>query len=355
MSAALALLILASLLAPSGAAQGVAAARAAAQGVDEQRVANERAVVERHVVAMGTSLLLEVTAADRATALAASEAAVRAVEQAEQRLSSWRDDAEVARLASVRPGDAVPASAALCADLRRALDWRAATGGAFDPDVGDLVALYDLRGAGRWPSEGEVRAALARRGPARLAVLERALRKLGDVQLDAGAFGKGAGLDAAAAAALARGARAAAFDFGGQLHLVGDVAARDVEVPDPRDRGRCVARVRVARGAVATTSNSERARVVDGRALGHVLDPRTGRPAAEFGAVTVFASSALDADCLSTACYVLGPERAIALAERTCGVEVLVLQVTDEGGLLARASSGLRGRVRAQCTDLHIQ
>ena len=53
--------------------------------------------VERRLVALGTWLELEVDAPDRAQALAASEAAVRAIEAVEACLSTWREDSELAQ------------------------------------------------------------------------------------------------------------------------------------------------------------------------------------------------------------------------------------------------------------------
>ena len=54
--------------------------------------------VERRLGLMGTTLDLTVEALDRATALDASEKAVAALEAAEARLSTWREDGELARL-----------------------------------------------------------------------------------------------------------------------------------------------------------------------------------------------------------------------------------------------------------------
>ncbi|MCK5941764.1 MAG: FAD:protein FMN transferase, partial [Planctomycetes bacterium] len=312
--------------------------------------------VQRLVVAMGTSLHLDVEAADRAAALQASEAAVRAIEVVEQRLSTWRDDSEMARLHAAPPGQPFAASAALRADLLAARRWRDATGGAFDPAIGALIAAYDLRGDGRWPSSAELDAARAACGLQHLRVVDAGVVRDADVVLDAGAFGKGAALDAAGRAALASGATAARFDFGGQLLFVGAARPRTVELADPRDRQRPALRLRIDGGSVATTGNGERRRVVDGRALGHVLDPRRGEPCADFGTVAVWARDALAADCLSTACFVLGPDRALAFVERTDGVEIAVLTTTDGSPhLTARVSSGLRDRVTALQPELDIR
>ena len=52
--------------------------------------------------------------------------------------------------------------------------------------------------------------------------------------------------------------------------------------------------------------------MVDGRAYGHIIDPRTGEPALGPASVTVLAPTAAAADALSTAFYLLGPEAAAA-------------------------------------------
>jgi thiamine biosynthesis lipoprotein len=78
--------------------------------------------------------------------------------------------------------------------------------------------------------------------------------------------------------------------------------------------------------------------------IGHLLDPRTGYPAPDFGSATVVAPSGLTADILSTAFFVLGPEKGLALSEtlRRRGFENRALfLVVAEGRVKALASPGL--------------
>ena len=104
--------------------------------------------VERRVMLMGTSLEIAVEAADRAAGLAASERAVAALEAAEARLSTWRDDTELARLNRAPVGEPAALSPALARDLAAARRCWQETEGAFDPGVGALVRAWGLRTGG---------------------------------------------------------------------------------------------------------------------------------------------------------------------------------------------------------------
>jgi thiamine biosynthesis lipoprotein ApbE len=91
---------------------------------------------------------------------------------------------------------------------------------------------------------------------------------------------------------------------------------RDVSVADPANRGRAAASLSLTDASLSTSGNSERGLTVRGRRVGHLLNPRTGRPATDFGSATAIAPSGLVADILSTAFFVLGPEQGLALSER---------------------------------------
>jgi thiamine biosynthesis lipoprotein len=293
--------------------------------------------IERRVMLMGTSLDIEVEAASRELGLAASERAIKALEASEARLSTWRDDSELARLNQAPPGEPRVLSPALAGELGSARHCWEETERAFDPGVGALVRAWGLRTGGRRPSDEERRAALAssiedlRLEPGGVAVRERP-----ELVLEEGAFGKGAGLGDAMAALADAGVSRASLDLGGQVAVLG--SGWTVPVADPRRRDRAVVALAVDGGSVSTSGNSEHP--------GHILDPRTGEPAPDFGSLTVWTADPLRADCLSTGLYVLGPDRALEWTAAHPGVEVLVLR--PEGDRLrALASPGLKGRLKA--------
>ncbi len=306
-------------------------------------------LVERRLAAMGTGFDLAIEAPTRAEALSASEAAVSALESVERRLSTWREDSELAALNRSAVGRTRELSPELARELATALDWARATQGAFDPAVGGLVRAWDLRGPGRIPTEDERRGAIVPGGIAAALALDatRAVRLDERLCLEEGGFGKGAGLDAALLALESTTAVRATLDLGGQVAWfrrsppAGAGATEPLEIADPRDRARAIAALRTARVSAATSGNSEHARVVDGRRIGHLLDPRTGESAPDFGSVTVLADRALDADCLSTGLFVLGPERALQFAASHPEIDVVVVEVRGDGGLRLRASAGV--------------
>jgi thiamine biosynthesis lipoprotein len=361
--------------------------------------------VERVAPMMGTVLELLVEAPDRRRALEASERAIRALEAAEARLSTWREDSELSRLNRAPVGEPVGLSPELGAELGAAMRCSRETRGAFDPGIGALLDAWGARTGGRLPSEAEVAGARAGGGIAALAlergavfpislrmrrgtgrtggsgvtepwpyVVEPETGRLGaayrspegpavgaaragaaggvwatrlhpGLRLEEGAWGKGAGLDRAVEA-LAAGDRPvrALLNLGGQVSVAGEGPAWEVEVADPGRRDRPVLKLSVSAGSIATSGGGERGLSVDGERLSHIFDPRTGRPAPDFGTLTVVAPDGLTADCLSTGLYVLGPQAALAWAAERPGIEVLTLEPRGEG-LLARMTAGLAGRV----------
>jgi len=324
-------------------------------GVASEHETDMKKVI-RSVHAMGTRLTLEVSAPDRAMALAASEAALDAVEAAEARLSTWRGGSELDRLNRAAVGEWVVISPKLAREFAIALEWAVQTDGAFDPVVGSLVAAWDLRGDGAIPGEQQLADLRATTGHQLFEFEDRRVRRLkAGAIIDEGGFGKGAGLRDAVAVAIEAGAGCLSIDFGGQLVMTPDCGPVTVLVADPRDRTAGVAEILVHGGSVATSGNSERELEVDGRRIGHVLDPRNGRPVPDWGAVTVLARDPLDADCLATALFVMGPDDGLRWLEDVEGIEAVFVVVVPGGVVDLRATSGIDmrrcGRLTPASTD----
>ena len=324
---------------------------AASRRLPAQRASGAAAVVERRVAAMGTLLSLSLEAGSREEGLAASEAAVEAVVRAEALLSTWRPGGPLDRLNGEPPGEDLEIGSEVAGVLERVLDLARRTDRAFDPTVLPLVRAWDIRGRGRVPTEEDLARASAATGPDlfRCDPVRGTARRLDPgAAIDEGAWGKGWALDLAGDVLRARGVPHATLDLGGQVLTLGRARIR---VADPRDRSRPVAALEISGGSVSTSGDSERSLVTGGRRIGHLLDPRTGRPARDFGSATVLAPTGLVADVLSTALFVAGPERGPALSERLRreGIEHRFLfLVVGEGRLKAVASTDLEFELQEQ-------
>ncbi len=275
---------------------------------------------------MGTNLEITIHAQTRLQALQASEAVVRSIEASEERLSTWIDHSE---LSAVNRGES--AGGLLATELQAAADWSLRTKGAFEPRAGALIRTWDLRGAGRFPSPAERRKAAA----------DRSL-------WEEGGFGKGAALDQALVELTPHQVDQAVLNLGGQV-AVQKGTTTTIQISHPIHRDQIVGEFSIDFGSVATSGNSERGLQVQGQRIGHLIDPRSGEPAADFGSVTVWAPSALAADCLSTALFVMGPNAAMNWAKQNPSIEVLILIVTPTG-LQLRATPKLESRLHSSMT-----
>jgi thiamine biosynthesis lipoprotein len=294
---------------------------------------------------MGTWLEITTQANDKTLAIEASEAAFAAAADAELRLSTWRDDTELAAVNDLGPNAPVEISPLLERDLATALMWNRATYGAFNPGVGSLVTLWNLRGQGRVPTGQEIEGALADSSLVGTEIADGWIR-FGQpgLQLEEGGFGKGAALSDAISAATGHGARCVILDFGGQIAVAGHCDSVTIGISDPGDRLRVVGLLSVTEGSVATSGLSERHFVAGDVRYGHIIDPGTGSPAPDWGSVTVLAPDPQAADCISTALFVMGPESAMTWVGHRPDIEA-VFSLRTDAGLRIKATSGLIGHL----------
>jgi thiamine biosynthesis lipoprotein len=288
--------------------------------------------MKREAWLMGTRLSVTASAPSRQAAVQAIESVFHEVERVEAALSSWREGSEISRLNSAAVGEEVQLSAEVAGLLDEIGDWVRRTERAFDPAVGPLIDAWDLRGQGRVPPAAELDRAVAASAFTAFEldpVSRRGTRTDAGAWLTAGGFGKGAALRAARNVLTRTDVESALLDFGGQLVAVGTASGGrswPVAVAHPARRDSQLVVLHLRDRSVATTAASERYVEASGVRYGHVLDPRTGWPAEPWGSATVVCEDPLVADVLSTALFVLGPERGGTWAEGLEGVGVLFLQ-----------------------------
>jgi thiamine biosynthesis lipoprotein len=254
----------------------------------------------------------------------AAIAALDRIDLLEGQLSVYRLNSEVSELnrrAAHAPVVVEPGLFGLC---KQAAKLSQATGGAFDITAGPLSKVWGFfRRQGAMPSSDDVRQALDLVGSRLLQLdpVEQSLhfQKVG-MEINLGAIGKGYALDRAADLMDERGVRDVLIHGGNSSVLArgsrtaGDgwiVALRHPLKPDER-----LAEFRLRNQALGTSGSGTHFFHYQGKRYGHILDPRTGWPAEGVLAATVIAPTAAQSDALSTALYVLGPERAAEFCAR---------------------------------------
>jgi len=298
-----------------------AAARAAALLLLFAGCGDGGAPIREEWETMGTAARVEIHGAGPARA-SEGIAAVRAVfDSVTALMNAWDPESEIGRLNAAPAGVPFPLSPWLDECLALAEDAGEASGGAFDPTAGPLMHLWGFhRREGRLPSPPAIDSARALLGgyrhdrAARTVTKERAA-----VRFDLGGIAKGFAVGKAADRLRALGFTDALIDLGGNLYCLGAPPGKRrwrVGIRNPFDRNALFAAVETTERAVATSGSYERFVTIDGRRYGHIMNPADGRPAEGSLSVTVLTPDAALGDALSTALFVLGPERARDLLDR---------------------------------------
>jgi thiamine biosynthesis lipoprotein len=244
--------------------------------------------------------------------------------QVEQRCTRFDARSELMQLTS-RIGVAVPASEILYEAVQFALAVAEETGGAFDPTVGHPM---EARGFNQeYSTRRVIHTAVEPDGEVsyqdvRLDPDEKTITLLRPMILDLGAVAKGLAIDLAAREL--GPLEDFSIDAGGDLYLGGcnpHGKPWSIGIRHPRLDNTLIDTVRVSNRAVCTSGDYERGN--------HILDPRAGNSAKALASVTVVAPTAMLADALATAVFVLGPAEGIQLLERL-GVDGLVVSPTLE-------------------------
>ncbi len=289
-----------------------------------------------------------------------TEAAVTALDMVtalEEQLSAYRYDSEICRLnatAYLRPQEVEPRLYEL---LELSLQLYHDTQGAFDITAGPLSKVWGFFDrAGKVPRDEDLEQARRLVGsyqvqldPQRRTLL---LQQEG-VELNLGSIGKGYALDRCREVM----AEAGVADFlvhGGTSSVLAQGRRQDstqregweVGVPHPLRPDRRIGTVHLQNEALGTSGAEFQAFVHEGKRYGHVLDPRTGRPATEVLSATVIAPTGALADALATASYVMGREQTEEFLTKYPDVAVLmVLPAKRRGGVETVMLGGMEDRL----------
>ncbi len=290
-----------------------------------------------------------VTVATYAQDTGRPEAVEALFRRTEQGLSRFLPDSDLSRLNAGMMG-----AGSVSADLFDALEialWAAAfTGGLYDPTIlGDLEAAgYDRsfeyvarRGDFHWPVAPDLAGAphVSRQRTLNYTAvsLDRAahsVQRPAGLRLDLGGMGKGWAVDRAAE--LLNGEGPFLVNAGGDLYAhgrPGDTRGWAVTLEHPLAPDRWMARLYLDHAGLATSTVMKRRWQHNGHARHHLIDPRTGEPAATDAlSVTVVAQRTVLAEIFAKVALILGATAGLDYLANLAGVEGLIY--TADGHIL---------------------
>jgi thiamine biosynthesis lipoprotein len=248
---------------------------------------------------------------DEAAGLGAAHAALAELWRVEARLTLFDSASDLSELNRRAGTAAMLVDQDLAAVLAAAVEFRRATGGAFNVAVEPLMRAWGFRESRKTPPGLQELAAA--RAAVQAAVVRvdgnRAALPVAHTAIDLGGIGVGYGLDRAGVILRSRGVGAALIDVSGDLLAIGAPPGQPgwpIDIVDSRSDGTVIATTILRDQALATSANT-RSVVHFGRLVrGHVMDPATGAPADRRIQSTVVATAAIAADALATAALVLG-------------------------------------------------
>ena len=215
----------------------------------------------------------------------------------------------------------VQVSEELYAVLEIAAEFAKKTEGAFDPAIGALAKLWNIGfDNANEPPSGKIRAVLPLLDYRNIVLPDTGIVFLTEkgMQLDLGGIAKGYAADRIRTILKDNGIKNALIDLGGNILAMGqnpNGEAWKIGLRNPNiGYNNSVIRIDVQNKSLVTSGNYERYFEKNGRLYHHILDKTTGYPVeTDINAVSILSDSSVYADALSTACYILGPEKSAAL------------------------------------------
>lgn len=249
------------------------------------------------------------------------------------KMSTWRTQSELSVFNNSLNQDWHTMSPSTLSVIAHANQISHESTGAFDLTVGPLVDLWGfgaIQPAGTIdyrftkPSEPLISNVMQRVGYRYIEIdhAASAIRKsIPDVRLDLSGIAKGFAVDQIATLLDELGYQNYLVEVGGELRSRGEKSDNNtwkVAIERPTVSRQDVFRVLSLKNRAIATSGDYRNFYTDnGQRYSHSINPRTGRPVThEMVSVSVIADSTMQADALSTALIVLGPDEALAFGQK---------------------------------------
>jgi len=312
-------------------AAGIAASAGLGRYLNHEVRSHDWPIVRRSTFALGAEVSFVARHRDASCAERAIDAAISEVRLVEELMSLYRADSQLSILN--RDGRLGSPHPYLVEVLEHAEQVSRQTEGAFDITVQPLWQVYSAAAQlGAVPDSTQISELQANVDWRQVACSRQEVRfHRPGMRMTLNGIAQGYAADRAAAAFVAHGVEHALVNTG-EIRALGESdrnVAWSVGVQHPRSVDEYLA-IATLDGRALATSGDYATRFTSDARHHHILDPRSGRSPDELCSVSILAQSGMEADSLSTACFVLGVDKSMDLIAKLPGVDALFMRKDGE-------------------------
>lgn len=249
--------------------------------------------------------------AHRLASLALSE-----TRRIDRKFSRYRDDSVISRI-NWSDGQPIPLDNETSQLLQYAGECYTLSDGLFDITSGVLRRAWRFNGETIVPDREHIATLLGLVGWEQVTLRGDTIQLRSGMEVDLGGVGKEYAVDRVAQMLFEQSGLSLMVNFGGDIRAIASEKERAswvVGIEDPSRDYRAVGSLSLKHGAVATSGDAARYCMVDGKRLGHILNPRTGWPVADAPrSVTVMADLCTEAGLLATLAMLQGSRAEVFL------------------------------------------
>ncbi len=302
----------------------------------------------REQMLMGTLVSISISGASPEQANRAADLAFHEIRRIEQIMSTFIPESDISLINRSAGREWRSVNPELLFVIQESLRYSRLSNGAFDMTFKPLSNIWHIEPGSRPPSAEEIRRVLPLVDYHGVLIDDqgRVLLKKPGMAIGLGAIAKGYAVDRAMAVLKTQGIKNAIINAGGDLLVIGrrsDKQPWEIGIQDPRNRNTMIKKIPATNCAIATSGDYEQFFIFNGVRYHHIMDPKTGFPARGCRSVTIISPTAIMADAVATAVFVLGPKAGMELIEKIPEVQGLIV---DEQGEIHQSREFDRGRVQ---------
>ncbi len=258
----------------------------------------------------------------------------------DEKLSYYNADGELHSINN-NPLDSVNIDKSFFDILTIAKEIYTESNGLYDVSIAELINLWNM-GEKSIPNDEQLAQAIKKSGFNKVKISPTVLYRPHGLEINLGSISKGYIVDKTMDYLIKQGVEEAYINAGGDLKIYSKNNKKTrIGIQHPRIATDVIATLEVSNMAVVTSGDYERFFEIDGVRYHHILNPKTGYPAQNTISVTVISKTAVLADALSTALFVMSPEDGIRLIKKYPDTEAIIYYKSGDD-LISLKTEGIK-------------